>query len=52
LVETSVKQSKVRDVSGCDGGGLEATLREVLKHKTVEKVVMIETDGMMVNVSQ
>jgi spermidine synthase len=34
------------------GGGEGATLREVLKHKTVEKVVMIEIDEMMVNVSR
>ena len=30
------------------GGGEGATLREVLKHKTVEKVVMIEIDKVMV----
>jgi spermidine synthase len=34
------------------GGGEGATLREVLKHKTVEKVVMIEIDEVMVNVSR
>lgn len=34
------------------GGGEGATLREVLKHKTVEKVVMIEIDEMMVNISR
>ena len=33
------------------GGGEGATLREVLKHKTVEQVVMIEIDQMMVEVS-
>jgi spermidine synthase len=33
------------------GGGEGATLREVLKHKTVEEVVMIEIDQMMVEVS-
>jgi spermidine synthase len=33
------------------GGGECATLREVLKHNTVEKVVMIEIDKMMVDVS-
>jgi len=30
------------------GGGEGATLREVLKHKTVEKVVMVEIDGELV----
>jgi len=34
------------------GGGEGATLREVLKHKTVEKVTMIEIDEGMVNVSR
>jgi spermidine synthase len=34
------------------GGGEGATLREVLKHKTVEKVVMIEIDEKMVNLSR
>ncbi len=34
------------------GGGEGATLREVLKHKSVEKVVMIEIDEMMVNISR
>lgn len=34
------------------GGGEGATLREVLKHDTVEKVVMIEIDELMVNVSR
>jgi len=34
------------------GGGEGATLREVLKHKTVEKVVMIEIDEIMANVSR
>ena len=34
------------------GGGEGATLREVLKHRTVEKVVMIEIDEMMVEVSK
>lgn len=34
------------------GGGEGATLREVLKHNTVEKLVMIEIDEMMVNVSR
>ena len=34
------------------GGGEGATLREVLKHNTVEKVVMIEIDEIMVNVSR
>lgn len=34
------------------GGGEGATLREVLKHNTVEKVVMIEIDEMMVNASR
>jgi predicted membrane-bound spermidine synthase len=34
------------------GGGEGATLREVLKHKTVEKVVMIEIDEMMVSLSR
>ena len=29
-----------------------ATLREVLKHSTIEKVVMIEIDEMMVNASR
>lgn len=34
------------------GGGEGATLREVLKHSTVEEVVMIEIDEMMVNMSR
>jgi len=34
------------------GGGECATLREVLKHNTVEKVKMIEIDEIMVNVSR
>jgi len=34
------------------GGGEGATLREVLKHKTVEKVVMVEIDEVMVNISK
>ena len=34
------------------GGGEGATLREVLKHKTVEKVTMIEIDEMMVEASR
>jgi spermidine synthase len=34
------------------GGGEGATLREVLKHNTVEKVIMIEIDEVMVNVSR
>jgi spermidine synthase len=34
------------------GGGEGATLREVLKHRTVEKVMMIEIDEMMVKVSR
>ena len=34
------------------GGGEGATLREVLKHKTVEKVIMIEIDQKMVELSR
>ena len=34
------------------GGGEGATLREVLKHKTVEKVVMIDIDQGVVDVSR
>lgn len=34
------------------GGGEGATLREVLKHNTVDNVVMIEIDGDMVNASR
>jgi spermidine synthase len=34
------------------GGGEGATLREVLKHKTVEKVVMVEIDEEMVRLSR
>jgi len=34
------------------GGGEGATLREVLKHKTVEKVTMVEIDEEMVNTSR
>lgn len=34
------------------GGGEGATLREVLKHNTVEKVVMIEIDEKMVKLSR
>ena len=34
------------------GGGEGASLREVLKHKSLEKVVMIEIDKMMVDVSK
>jgi len=34
------------------GGGEGATLREVLKHKTVEKVVMIDIDEQMVALSR
>jgi spermidine synthase len=34
------------------GGGEGATLREVLKHNTVEKVVMIDIDEQMVQLSR
>jgi spermidine synthase len=34
------------------GGGEGATLREVLKHNTVEKVVMIDIDEKMVQLSR
>jgi len=34
------------------GGGEGATLREALKHKTVERVTMVEIDEVMVNVSR
>jgi spermidine synthase len=34
------------------GGGEGATLREVLKHNTVEKVVMVEIDEQMVRLSR
>ena len=34
------------------GGGEGATLREVLKHNTIETVTMIEIDELMVNVSK
>ena len=34
------------------GGGEGATLREVLKHRTVEKVTMVEIDEIMVQVSR
>jgi spermidine synthase len=34
------------------GGGEGATLREVLKHNTIEEVVMIEIDEMMVSTSR
>lgn len=34
------------------GGGEGATLREVLKHNTIDEVVMIEIDEMMVNTSR
>jgi spermidine synthase len=34
------------------GGGEGATLREVLKHNTVEKVVMIEIDQLIMDVSR
>lgn len=34
------------------GGGEAATLREVLKHNTIEEAIMIEIDEMMVNVSR
>lgn len=34
------------------GGGEAATLREVLKHNTVEEAIMIEIDEMMVKVSR
>lgn len=34
------------------GGGEGATLREVLKHKTVEKCIMVEIDGDMVAASK
>jgi len=34
------------------GGGEGATLREVLKHKTVEKVIMIDIDEQMVHLSR
>jgi spermidine synthase len=34
------------------GGGEGATLREVLKHETIDKVVMIEIDKMMVDASR
>ncbi|NJE08541.1 polyamine aminopropyltransferase [Thermococcus sp. M39] len=39
---------KVLIIGGGDGG----TLREVLKHKTVEKVVMVEIDEMVVEISR
>ena len=34
------------------GGGEGATLREVLKHNTIDEVVMIEIDKMMMDVSR
>lgn len=34
------------------GGGEGATLREVLKHTTIEKVTMIEIDEMMINIAR
>lgn len=34
------------------GGGDGGTVREVLKHKTVEKVVLCEIDGMVIDVSK
>lgn len=34
------------------GGGEGATLREVLKHRTVKEAIMVEIDEMMVNVSR
>ena len=34
------------------GGGEGATLREVLKHNTIEQVIMIEIDELMVNISK
>jgi spermidine synthase len=34
------------------GGGEGATLREVLKHNTVEKVIMIDIDEQMVELSK
>lgn len=34
------------------GGGEGATLREVLKHKTVTEVIMVDIDEIMVNVSR
>jgi spermidine synthase len=34
------------------GGGEGATLREVLKHNTVEKVVMVEIDELIVKISK
>lgn len=34
------------------GGGEGATLREVLKHNTIEEAVMIEIDGKLTNVSR
>lgn len=34
------------------GGGEGATLREILKHDTVEKVVMIDIDSMIVEISK
>jgi spermidine synthase len=34
------------------GGGEAATLREVLKHNTIEEAIMIEIDEMVVNVSK
>jgi spermidine synthase len=34
------------------GGGEGATLREVLKHNTVESVIMIEVDEMLVQIAR
>ena len=34
------------------GGGEGATLREVLKHNTVEKVVMLDVDNVVVKLSR
>ena len=34
------------------GGGEGATLREVLKHESVQEAVMLEIDGVMMNASR
>ena len=34
------------------GGGEGATLREILKHETIEQVVMIDIDSMIVEISK
>jgi spermidine synthase len=34
------------------GGGEGATLREILKHNTIEEAIMVEIDEIMVNVSR